>query len=160
MKRGLLTCAMVAFATGAGPSPRAADTKFWSLEDAPFRRTAQGRESAILWGDPDAGAYGMLVRYPAGSGRGWHTHPNPVHLVVISGTWVVQIEGGVTREITAGGGSQEGAGVVHAGRCKEGAPCVFLLTGEKKLSTQMVALPGHGEPVHGQPADASAQPRQ
>jgi quercetin dioxygenase-like cupin family protein len=137
MKRWVMVFGVVA-STMAASAARAADTaKFqaWSPSEMKFTQLKPGIERAVAWGNPDKGAYGTIVRYTAGAERGWHSHSHPVHLVVISGTIVFEGEGASPRELGPGEGVTEPAKVKHNARCKEGADCMFLITGAQKYDS-------------------------
>ena len=134
MRRWVMVIGVVALAMGAS-AVRAGDAnkfQFWSPSEMKFKSPQQGIERAVAWGDPDKGAFGMIVKFAAGADRGWHSHSHPVHLVVISGTLVFEGEGAAPQELGPGDGVTEPAKVKHVSRCKEGADCTFLITGTQK----------------------------
>jgi quercetin dioxygenase-like cupin family protein len=134
MKRWVMVLGIVASMMAASAA-RAADTakfQFWSPSEMKFTAPREGVGRAVAWGNPDKGAFGMIVRFTAGTDRGWHSHSHPVHLVVISGTLVFEGEGISPRELGPGDGVTEPAKTKHDSRCKDGADCTFLITGTHK----------------------------
>jgi quercetin dioxygenase-like cupin family protein len=135
MKRLLMVLGVVALAMGAGALARAAAAarfQFWDPSDMKFKESATGIELGKAWGDPDKGEFGMIVKYRAGAERGWHSHSSPIHLVMISGTLVFEGEGTAPQELGPGSGVTEPAKIKHNARCKEGADCVFVISGTKR----------------------------
>jgi quercetin dioxygenase-like cupin family protein len=74
------------------------DVKWETMKNAP-----PGAMVANLWGDISKGAYGALVKLPAGLETPLHTHSHDVKLVIISGTMLHTPEGG--KEMRYGPGS-------------------------------------------------------
>jgi quercetin dioxygenase-like cupin family protein len=114
------------------PRPFRWDRHSLQVERRLLRGSAEGIERAVAWGDPAHGEYGQIIKYRNGVTGGWHTHPNDLHLVAISGTLVVEFEGPSPRELTPGSGCYEPAKVKHRVMCKDGADCMALLVGLKK----------------------------
>ncbi len=141
MRHLLMVCGVIAITMSAGAlayGAAAAKIQFWNASDLRFKESAKGIERAVVWGDPDKGEYGAIIRYQAGAERGWHTHSNPLHLVMISGTLVFEGEGAPSQELGPGAGVTEPANAKHNSRCKDGADCVFLITGSKKYDFKPV----------------------
>ncbi len=106
---------------------KAADLKF---EKSP----ANNVEIAVVYGDPMKGAYGMVVKFPAGYSHGEHHHTNDIKYVVIQGTW----------HDSAGGGDQMlGPGsyalvpgkMQHSNSCEASGPCVVYQEGPAKFDS-------------------------
>ena len=135
MKRVLMLCGVIAFTMGVGAlahGAAAAKFHYWNPAELKFTETAKGIERTTVWGDLDKGDWGALVRFQAGTERGWHTHSHPVNLTMISGTLVFDGEGSAPMELGPGSGVSEPANAKHNTRCKEGESCLFLITGAKK----------------------------
>jgi quercetin dioxygenase-like cupin family protein len=133
MKRLLIAVGVVALGVGAVARAAAPEKgQAWNASELKFTAVAKGIERAVVWGNPDQGDYGTILRFQPGAERGWHSHSNPIHLVVIFGTVVWQAEGGPPQELGPGAGVNEAAKVKHDTKCKEGAQCLFLITGAKK----------------------------
>ena len=52
---------------------------------------------APLWGDRAKGPYGMFNRYDGGVHLAAHFHTNELRGLIMSGTWILQIEGSAAR---------------------------------------------------------------
>jgi hypothetical protein len=81
---------------------------------------------AKLWGDRTKGAYGMLLKLPAGFEAGFHAHTADYKAVLISGTWVHPDEGkevAASKELTPGSFVMQPGKVFHNDKCKEGSDC-------------------------------------
>ncbi len=145
MKRLLTVCGVIALTMGAGALGRAAAAsgfRFWDASALQFKDTPKkGIQRAVLWGDPGKGKYGLMVRYSAGTEHGWHTHSNPFHLVVISGTLVIEPEGSAPQELGPGSGASEVANAKHNTKCEKGADCVFFLTGLERFDVKPAMKP-------------------
>jgi len=144
MNRILKACSVVAITVSAGALAHAAapsEFRFWNPMELKFTETAKGVERATAWGDPAKGDYGMIVKYRAGAQRGWHTHSSPIHLVMIAGTLVFESEGAAPLEMGPGSGVTEVANVKHTSRCKEGADCMFIITGSRPYDLKLATSP-------------------
>lgn len=100
---------------------QAADMKWADMEGAP------GVKIADLWGDHTKGAYGSLIKFPAGWSAPLHTHTHDMSIVVISGTFIHTPEG--KPEVRLGPGSamkQPGGGYKHSTACDKASECVFF----------------------------------
>jgi quercetin dioxygenase-like cupin family protein len=85
-----------------------------------------GAKIAVLWGDPKTGAYGALKSLPAGTALRVHTHTNDQKVVLLSGTIVLSIAGGASKELGAGSYAFIPGGLKHTAECKAGAECVYF----------------------------------
>ena len=93
--------------------------------------SAPGVKVVDLWGDHATGAYGALIRLPAGFAAPLHTHTHDMKVVILSGTYIQVPEG--KPEFRLGPGSyfmQPGADYRHTTTCGAGADCVFLVESE------------------------------
>ena len=117
--------------TAAGPhAVPAADVKWVDLDPT----GAPGVKISDMWGDHTKGAFGSLVKFPAGFTTPLHTHTNAFKIVVISGTFVQVPEGG--KEIRLGPGSylmQPGDGYKHTSGCDKASDCVFFTQANGKF---------------------------
>jgi quercetin dioxygenase-like cupin family protein len=100
----------------------------WSATDLKWADMSalKGAQVATLWGDPKSGAYGALKKLAAGTELALHTHSQDQKVVVVSGTITLAIEGGETKDMTAGAYSEIPGGTRHSSRCKAGADCVYF----------------------------------
>ena len=95
----------------------------WTPLDAKF----PGVMIADLWGDHAKGAFGAIIKFPAGFATPLHSHTHDMKLVIVSGTVIHTPEG--KPEIRLGPGSyimQGGAGYKHTTACDKGSDCVFF----------------------------------
>ena len=59
------------------------------LAELPWKNTGQ-REQITIFGDPTKeGLYGVVLRWPPGTGTMPHTHPNDRFVAILKGTWWV-----------------------------------------------------------------------
>ena len=105
--------------------------KIWAAPDVKFADVEgmKGFQVAPLWGDMKKGAYGTMMKWPAGFVTPWHTHSNPVRAIVSQGTFTIELEGQAARELGPGSYLYDPGKSRHKSGCKAGgAECVFLLT--------------------------------
>ncbi len=89
---------------------------------------APGVRIANLWGNYATGAFGALIRLPAGFAAPLHTHSHDMKVVILSGTYVQAPEG--KPEFRLGHGSyfqQPGGKYRHTTSCDKAAECVFFV---------------------------------
>ena len=99
-------------------------------EDGP----SKGSHVAKLWGDYlKGGAYGMLIKFDAGVMHPLHKHTQNLKIVVISGTFVHQPEGGTETKLGPGSFLLQRGGQNHVSGCAAGAECEFFLTSNDKF---------------------------
>ena len=129
----LVSMCVVAFATSGGKATRKdvimpADTIKW--EDGPVK----GTHVAKLWGDwMTGGPYGVLVKFDAGLMNPLHKHSQTLKIVVLSGTFVHQPEGGEETKLGPGSYLAQAAGKHHVSGCAAGADCEFFMTSGEKF---------------------------
>jgi quercetin dioxygenase-like cupin family protein len=98
----------------------AADLK-WS--DSP---AIKGAKIATLWGDPKTGAYGALKTIPDGVTLALHTHTYDQRVIALTGTIVLSIDGGSSKDLTPGSYAFIPGGLKHTAACKAGAECKYF----------------------------------
>ena len=101
----------------------AADLKWADLDPS-----APGIKVVDLWGNHTSGAYGMLIRLPAGFAAPLHTHTHDMKVVILSGTYIQAPDG--KPEFRLGPGSyfmQPGGDYRHITRCDQASDCVFFV---------------------------------
>ena len=99
------------------------DIKWVDMQPGP-----PGIKVADLWGDHTKGAFGAIVKFPAGFAAPLHTHTNAYKIVVLSGTFIQGPEG--KPEFRLGPGSylyQPGDGYKHTTACDKASECTFLI---------------------------------
>ena len=95
-----------------------------------------------LWGDHTKGAYGAMIKFPAGTTAPLHTHTNGMRVVIVSGTWIHTPEG--KAESRLGPGSylyQPGGGYRHTTACDKASDCVIFGESSGKFDIMMVEEP-------------------
>ena len=97
----------------------AADLKWTDVPDV------SGAQQAVLWGNPQKGPSGFLVKFKAGTEVGLHSHTADMRSIVISGIIVITLEGQGPKELGPGSYAFEPGGSKHTTACKAGADCMF-----------------------------------
>lgn len=93
--------------------------------------TPDGAQMAPLWGDPDVGPYGALLRVPAGFESPMHRHSGEERIVMIKGTsmhWTEHESPESAPRMTAGDAMVMPAGVNHVSAAAEGEDCIEFIT--------------------------------
>jgi anti-sigma factor ChrR (cupin superfamily) len=133
--------AAAVLAQGAPTTPvfmPSADMKWTDLDPA----GAPGVKIVDLWGDHTKGAFGALVKFPAGFTTPLHTHTNAFKIVVVSGTFVQVPEGKSEVRIGPGGYVwQPGGAYRHTSGCDKASDCVFVTQADGKFDLIPVAAP-------------------
>lgn len=102
----------------------------------------KGAKQAILWGDPNKGAHGALVKFPAGTEVPLHTHSHEGRGVVISGTLAIALEDQPPKELGPGSYFLVPAALKHKTICKSGADhCLFLDQSPGAFDIKIVEAP-------------------
>lgn len=70
---------------------------FAAAEKAEFKEVIPGVSKAVIWGDPEKGAYGAFTRFKAGIDNGVHTHTSDVRIVTIEGAYIYRTDAGEHR---------------------------------------------------------------
>ena len=111
---------------GAKPDAGYVEKRAKDLKWEPVNPTMgdKGPMVAILWGDPKAGAHGMVVKMPDGMKSPLHTHSADYHAVVLKGTVMNHGKGDAApKEMPVGSyWFQPGSGA-HVTACKAGSAC-------------------------------------
>jgi anti-sigma factor ChrR (cupin superfamily) len=113
----------------------AADMKWIDLDP----KGAPGVKIADLWGDHAKGAFGALVKLPAGFVAPLHTHTSAMKVIFLSGTYIQTPEG--KPEVRLGPGSymmQPGGNYRHITSCDKASECVFFLESNGKFDLKVV----------------------
>ena len=113
----------------------------WAAENMKWEemKDAPGVMSATLWGDMTKGAYGALIKFPAGSKHPLHTHSSDIKTVVLSGTFTYAPEGGEEKSYGAGSYLLIPSGSKHTtGAGADG--CTFFMEQPGKFDMKMVEM--------------------
>ena len=108
---------------------QAADTPtLWSAKELKWVDVAQpaGARQAVLWGDPKAADNGVLVRWKFNSKAPDLVRTQDVHIVVLAGTFTIEVDGGY-REFGPGGFVSIPKGVKHTLGCEAAGECRFVM---------------------------------
>lgn len=85
-----------------------------------------GVKMAVLWGDPAKGAHGALHKFPAGFAAPLHHHSANHHVVVVSGTVEMTVDG-VAKKMGPGSYFSFTGKKKHLTKCLEGSECVLMV---------------------------------
>ena len=91
-----------------------------------------GVKTAVIQGDPDKGAAHFFMKLPAGFSAPMHFHNADHWVAVVSGTLVLQTEGGAETQLPAGSGFGFTGKKQHTTKCAEGADCVLFIDSRGK----------------------------
>lgn len=111
------------------------DVKWTDLDP----KGAPGVKIADLWGNHENGAFGALLKLPAGFAAPLHTHTSDMRVVIVSGIYIQAPEG--RPEFRLGPGSyffQPGGDYRHTTSCDKGADCVFFVESQGKFDLKTV----------------------
>jgi quercetin dioxygenase-like cupin family protein len=122
------------------PAHKAAGSHLMPPQDLKWTdvKEVKGAQQAVVWGNPEKGAYAAFDKWPGGTDVGAHTHSNDIKATVISGTMVIKLGDGPEKELPAGSWIHTGPNDVHSSKCKAGADCVFYLTQPGKFDFKPV----------------------
>ena len=130
MKKLFLVVIASFLAAGAAQAQGAATAVAWPAADmkwTPMVDGPPGAQAVTLWGDMTKGAYGAMLKFPAGFSTPLHTHTSEMKLVVVSGTWIHTPEG--KPSIRLGPGSyllQPGGNYRHTTACDKASECLIF----------------------------------
>ena len=114
----------------------AADVKWMEMKGGP-----PGIMYADLWGHVEKGAYGSLIKLPAGMNNPLHTHTSDIKLIVFSGTFWYAPEGGAKVELGPGSYLLVPGGLKHTSGTGAGAPCEVFQESSGKFDLLPVSAP-------------------
>ena len=110
----------------------AADLKWMEVPES------GGVQIANVAGDMMKGSHSSFAKIPAGQKHPLHTHTNEEKLVVVSGTFLVGLEGEPEKPLAPGSYMVIPGGLKHTSSCAEGAPCVIFSQGTGKFDMKPV----------------------
>ncbi len=122
----IVVIGLVVFCPNADAQKKMKEPVVWPADDIKWMEVkgAPGIMFANLWGKMDKGAYGALVKFPAGTKHPMHKHTSEIKGIVISGTFYYTPEGGTEHRLGAGsyfvvpGGSKHMSGSTDDGPCE------------------------------------------
>ncbi len=146
----LAAVAVLAQASGAAKksAPKAAAPKavIWPADGLKWTDMTGGGPPGVkivdLWGDHTKGAFGALIKFPAGMTTPLHTHTSGMRVIVVSGTWLHTPEG--KPESRLGPGSylyQPGGTYRHTTACDKASECVSFVESSGKFDLMPVEEP-------------------
>ncbi len=99
MKRFLILLSIATLLAISSSIPVAGQeaAKHVSADKADYKEAVPGVSKAVLWGDPDKGAYGAFTKMAPGLDFGMHTHTNALWLVVHKGAYLYKDSAGEKR---------------------------------------------------------------
>jgi anti-sigma factor ChrR (cupin superfamily) len=100
---------------------------------------APGVKIVDLWGDHTKGAFGALLKLPAGFAVPLHTHTHDIKVVIVSGTYIQVPDG--RPEFRIGPGSyfmQPGGNYRHTTACDTTSECVFFAESSGSFDLKVV----------------------
>ncbi len=125
----------------AAPKTAAGTAVIWpagNLKWIPLAGGPPGVMAVDFWGDRTKGAFGGLIKFPAGTTAGLHTHSSEMRIVIVSGTFIHGPEG--KPEVRLGPGSylKQPGGYRHTTACDKASECVFFAESDGKFDIKMV----------------------
>ncbi|HUS23921.1 MAG TPA: DUF4437 domain-containing protein [Candidatus Binatia bacterium] len=106
----------------------------------------EGTHLANLWGDWRKNApFGTLVRFDAGVMHPLHRHTRTLRIVVLSGTFVHQPEGGTETRLGPGSYVLQRGGLNHVSGCAPETECEFFMSSNGKFDFIPVEEPAAGK---------------
>jgi hypothetical protein len=116
----------------------AGDLKWTEMKGGP-----PGIMYSNVWGDVTKGGYGAFIKLPAGMSNPPHSHTSDVKLVVISGTFWIQPEGGARKELGPGSYLFTPSKVKHTSGTVAGSECLVF----QESPGVFDFVPGDGAPA-------------
>jgi anti-sigma factor ChrR (cupin superfamily) len=131
----MLAASVLAQQSGQPVFMSSADLKWTDLDP----KGAPGVKIADLWGDHAKGAYGALLKLPAGFAVPLHTHTHAMKVVFLSGTYIQAPEG--KSAVRLGPGSymmQPGGNYRHTTTCDKASECLFFVESDGPFDLKVV----------------------
>ena len=126
----------------SAPKSAAGKAVIWPAGDLKWVDAAgapPGVKAVDFWGDRTKGAFGGLIKFPAGFSAALHTHTSEFRIVVVSGTFIHGPKGKPAVRLTAGSYlKQPGGNYRHTTACDKASECVFFLESSGKFDIKMV----------------------
>lgn len=84
-------------------------------------------QMAVLWGNPEKGPHGSMMKFTAGFAAPLHFHTSNHRVFVIAGTMEMTPEGGTAKKLGPGSYFSFTGKKKHTTKCMEGAECVLAV---------------------------------
>ena len=111
--------------------PRAAADApiLWTSGDVQWTDLAEpaGARQAALWNDPATGDRGTLVRWKFNTANPARTAEADTHIVILAGTFTVEVEGSAQKQFGPGGFLGIPKGTRYQPGCEAAGECIFVL---------------------------------
>ena len=101
-------------------------------------RMPNGVQLHVVWGNPNEGASGLLLKFPAGTDVGRHWHTAAYQSVVIQGRFTQTFKGAAPQTGGAGSAYSQPARQVHNDKCEEGSDCIVFAYFDDKVDFKPV----------------------
>ena len=111
---------------------RTANASSIPIQELNFKGLAPYDGSASVWGDPDTGPYGTIIRLNAGQDTGQLAHRNAFTLIPVTGQLSLDT-GDNTRAIGVGSLLEAQANTPHRLTCDDTVDCLFYLYSDGPL---------------------------
>jgi beta-alanine degradation protein BauB len=108
-----------------------------------------GPQLADLWGNHEKGAFGGILKIPAGFTSPMHTHKGDYQAVQIQGTsshWLVGEDGTKAKKLPPGSYWTMPGKLPHVSSCDKGADCLILVVQKTKFDFVQVGDDGKALP--------------
>ncbi len=102
---------------------------------------AGGVKRAVLWGNPDEGASGVLYKFPAGQSFPLHYHTSEMKIVVLSGTLLYTPAGGSENKLGPGSYLSYGPKDQHISGTVQDSECTFFVEQTGKFDMVPIEVP-------------------
>ena len=115
-------------------------------------RPGSPQKVSVLWGDPEEGPFGMLLKQPGGGFEaGMHTHATDYHAVLVQGIWIHTVEGdsSAPKELTPGSYVFQPAWQFHNEKFLGPEDCIIYIHQLGKADYIEKAGPDSGVPSEG-----------
>jgi anti-sigma factor ChrR (cupin superfamily) len=96
---------------------------------------------AVVWGDPDKGAFAAFNRFPAGFTAPLHTHTANTRIVVVQGTMSFAGADGKETKYPVGSYYTQPNTFPHVTKCLAGSECIIYIEGDAKWDLKPVEAP-------------------
>jgi quercetin dioxygenase-like cupin family protein len=103
--------------------------------------TMKGAQQAVLWGDPNKGAYGVLKKVTPGTVLPMHWHSHATRVVIVSGTITFALDGSAPKDMPPQSYASIPGGVKHMATCAGTTDCVYFETADAAYDIKLVAPP-------------------
>lgn len=128
MRKAGRLAVLCAAVSGVAAAHGAEAPTLWTWKDLKWTELTEpaGARQALLWGDPKAGDHVILTRWKFNTKVPDVVRRQDLHVVVLAGTFTVEIDGGY-KEFGPGGFVSIPKGVKHTLGCEAAGECRFVM---------------------------------